>query len=466
MGKPLIFGVFQFLRPGGIIAATWRHPSDTSAHYLEIDHWTSLARRFEEAGLDFLFFADSYSYPVLDDGIIPEAVSHAIHFPEADPIVIVSAVAAATSTLGLVVTSSTTVEQPQAIARRYATLDVLTQGRIGWNIVTGAGQGASARLFGQSLIPHDRRYEMADDHVELTVKLWEGSWEDGALRVDKAAGVYADPARVHEISHDGPYFSARGTLTVPPSPQRTPLLFQAGTSRSGREFAAKWAEVVFMSGGDPTYIRENIRDIRRRSEELGREPGSVRFVIAASFLVGPTDEDARRKREEVLKLSTIEDAAVEYAHFTGLDLAAMDLDAPLGGVSTEQGQSNVDRFTGVNDAPVPTVREILEEYRRNGAAGTTFVGSPSTVADEVERFVAETEADGFLIQPLFTPDTYEDFIELLLPELRRRGLAADQPEGTTLREHIFGTGHRELPDDHPGRSLLKPSPEPDGAEEV
>ena len=462
MSRPLVLGVFQRMGPGGVTGGSWRHPDDTSTGYLTLEHWTGLARQFEDAGLDFLFLADSYGYPTLHDRVIDLAVADAVNFPAADPVVLVSALAAATRQLGLVVTASTTVERPQALARRFATLDHLTRGRIGWNIVTGAAQASSARLFGEQMLPHDQRYDMAEDFVQLALRLWEGSWEDDALRQDKAAGVYADPAKVHEIEHDGPWFRASGLLTVPPSPQRTPLLFQAGTSGRGRDFAATYAESVFLAGGDPDHVAANIADIRRRAVAAGRAPDAITFLVGAMFVTAPTEAEAQAERRRMLELATLENAATAYAFFTGLDLLSMDLDGPLRG-STQQGQSSVDRFQGKNGAPVATVREVLDEYRRNGVNGTVFVGDPGSVADQTEAFVARTGADGFLVQPYVTPGTYDAFIDLLLPVLRERGLARPAPGPaavpTTLRARLSADGSDRLPATHVGaRSRVQAEP--------
>jgi FMN-dependent oxidoreductase (nitrilotriacetate monooxygenase family) len=449
---PLLLGIFQLLGPNGTIGASWRHPENTSTDFLTLSHWTKLARKLDAAGFDFLFFADGYGYPMLNGELLDSAVRDGINMPLADPLPLLPALAAVTERLAFVATASTTVERPQALARRFATLDHFTGGRVGWNIVTGASQASSAQLFGEAMIPHDERYERAEDYLELCLKLWEDSWDDGALRADKEAGVFADPSGVHQIVHEGPWYSAKGVLNVPPSPQRTPVLFQAGTSGRGKDYAARHAEAVFLAGGDPDHVAANIRDIRGRAEEFGRSPDSIRFLVGAMVVAGESRADAERKRAEMLALSTVEQAAAMYAFATGLDLLGMDQDAPLGGVRTEQGQSSVDRYAG---PARPTVREILEDYRRNGINGTVFVGDAIGVADAMEEFVARTGADGFLLQPHVTPGTYDDLIEIVLPELRTRGLVGPEPVGATLREHLFGEGHSRLPADHP-RSARTP----------
>jgi FMN-dependent oxidoreductase (nitrilotriacetate monooxygenase family) len=300
------------------------------------------------------------------------------------------------------------------------------------------------------LIPHDERYAIADDHVTLSLKLWEGSWEDDALRQDKAGGVYADSSKIHTIHHDGPYFRADGWLSVPPSPQRSPFLLQAGTSGAGKDFAARYAEGVFLAGGDPHHVAANIADIKRRAAGFGRGAGSIKFIVGAGFITAATEDEALAKRETMLSFATTESAAAFYALLTGIDLLAMDRDKPLGAAATEQGQSSVDRFAGLDGKPPATVGEILEDYRRNGVNGTVFVGDPEQVADQVEDFIARTDADGFAIQPYVTPGTYDDFIELLMPVLRKRGLVRERPEGTTLREHLLGQGNNLLAPEHPG----------------
>lgn len=447
--KPITLGVFQSLSPSNGIGASWRNESNTATDFLDLGHWTALARQLDQAGVDFLFFADSYGYPTLEDEVIPTAVQDAIALPLGDPITVLSAIAAVTENLGIVATASTTVEKAAAVARRYATLDHLTDGRIGWNIVTGAAQASAARLFGEELIPHDERYDRAEDHVTICLKLWQGSWADDAYVLDRTNGVYARPDRVRAIHHDGEYLSAHGILNLPPSPQRTPVLFQAGASGRGREFAAKYAEAVFLSGGNPSYVGGIVDDIRSRAVGYGRGADEVKILVGATIIVAPTDDEARLKLDTALSYATIEQAATIFAWTTGIDLLAMDLDRPLGDVGTELGQSNLDRFRGNGDGPAPTVREVLEEFRVNGLNGTVFIGSPTTIADKMEEFLTETDADGFLVQPLLTPGTYDDLIELLMPELRARGLLPDKPGGTTLRERLFSDGDAQISPTHP-----------------
>ncbi len=432
----------------GLMGA-WQMDGNTSTDFLDLGHWITMARRCEAAGVDFLFFADDYGYPVLHDQIPPVALAKAVQFPRADPMMIIPALAAATSTLGLVVTVSTMIEKPPMVARKFATLDHFTRGRIGWNIVTGAGQNASSRLFGESMVAHDKRYEIAENHVDLSLHLWEGCWDDDGLVVDRQAGVYADPAKVREIEHAGPYFSAKGVLTVPPSPQRTPTLFQAGASSKGRDLAAKYAEAVFLAA-EPAAVAEQVADIRARARTFGRSPDAIKFLVAGTFRVAATAAEAEQRRQRQIALGTLQEAAAAYAFFTGLDLMSMDLDRPLATTETETGRTNVERFSGANGAPAPTVREILEEFRRNHVMGAPFLGDAAQVVEQGEEVLALTGADGFLVQPDWAGG-FDSFIDLVMPELRRRGLLKTiDRTGLTLREQFFGAGQTRLPREHPG----------------
>lgn len=444
MTKPWTIGMFGTMALSG----AWRMAGNKSLDFLDIDHWLEQARRCDEAGADFLFLADSYGYTVIDDQVPPGAISGGLSLPQADCFSIMSALAAVTRRIGLVATVSTSVEKPQMVTRKFATLDHLSRGRIGWNIVTGAGQNGTARLFGEPLVPHDLRYKMADDHVDLSLKLWEGCWEDDAVIADQEGGVYADPAKVHEIFHEGPYYSAAGLLSVPPSPQRSPVLFQAGASSKGRDLAARYAEGVFLAA-EPDMMAEQIADIRARAVAFGRAPDAIRFLIAGTFRVAPTEAEARECRERQVSLVTLEQAAISYAFFTGLDLRAMPLDEPLQTTKTETGRTNVERFTGRGEAPAPTVRQILEEFRRNSVMGQPFIGDPAQVVDQASAVLERTQADGFLVQPDWS-GTWNSFNDLVMPELRRRGLAKPIMPPGTLREQLFGAGHRHLPADHPG----------------
>ncbi|MEV1064611.1 NtaA/DmoA family FMN-dependent monooxygenase [Streptomyces sp. NPDC050263] len=471
--KPLNFGVIQGLSMAGLVTGIWAHPDNTSGEFLTLDYWTKLGRKLEEGGIDFLFLADQFAYPLKNGTMAARAVEDAVAFPMGDPLVALSAIAAATSRLGLVATMSTMTEPPAHIARRLSTLDSLSGGRIGWNIVTGANQESTTRLFGTAIRPHAERYAIADDFLELTLKLWEGSWEDDAVIYDKVNRIYADPAKVHEIKHEGPYFSCEGALPVPPSPQRTPLLFQAGTSSAGRRFAAKYAEAVFIPGSHPEKAIADIAAIRTLAqEEFGRDADAIKFVCGALFITGDTTEEAVRRRTEMAGYSTLESAKLEWSYHTGMELSDADMDKPIPGsrqTTEDSSKSLVEKYeSGKSVERQPqTIGEMLEHLRVHGTTGLGFVGTPEQIADEVEEFVDRTGVDGFLIEPFTTPGTYDDFVDRIMPVLRERGLAKTAYEGSTLREHLFGAGRATLPEGHVGASFrhgaVALAPKPDDA---
>jgi len=446
MSEPWKIGMFQC----AALMGGWKLPENTSPDFLDMDHWLTMARRCEEAGVDFIFFADDYGYPVVNDAIPSVAIRNGVAIPKADPTVILPAMAAVTERLGFVTTLSTTVEKPPMVARKMATLDHLTRGRIGWNIVTGAGQNASARLFGVPVTDHDLRYEIAADHVELSLRLWEGCWDDDAVVVDREAGIYADPSKVREIEHQGPHFSAKGILNVPPGPQRTPTLFQAGASAPGRDLAARYAEGVFLAAEVPALAAQ-VADIRRRAEAYGRDPQSIKFIVAGTFVVAETTAEAHALQERRRAAVSLEEAAASYAFFTGVDLSTMDPDKPLdaAAVQTQNGRTNIERFLGPD---APTVRQILEEFQRNNVMGEPLVGDAASVVDQAEEVLATTGADGFAVQPDHTGG-FDTFFDLVMPELRSRGHVRTDVPAMTLRERLSGTDDPHLAPTHPGAAF-------------
>lgn len=449
MTKKLAIGMFQ----SGRARRTWMIPGrEDEPNFTDLEYWIDLARRCEAAGADFLFLADSYGYPTLHNTVVPTAIERDVQFSTVDSQMLMSALAAATSTLGLVTTVSTTVEKPPIVTRQYRTLDHFSKGRMGWNIVTGSAQAGSALLFGEPLMPHDDRYVRADDHVQLSLKFWEGCWDDDALVKDGATGTWADPTKVHEIEHDGPHFSTKGVLVTPPSPQVTPVLFQAGASTSGRELAARYAEAIFLAA-ESNALTVQIADIRRRAEENGRGADAVKCLIAGTFRVADTMEEAIARHEAQIAGISLEVAATTYAYFTGIDLLSLDLDKPIpeSAANTDNGRTNVERFLGPD---APTVREILEEFRANGVMGKPFIGTVEQAVDQAIALIEQTDADGFLVQP--DPDGSHDmFFEEVMPELRRRGVVKEELPGSTLREHLFGEGRVRLPENHPGAAFRR-----------
>lgn len=465
--KQMHLGVFEVAGPqvGGTLS--WPHPRSDSLRFHELEHWIHIAQVLDRAGFDFLFFADGYGFPSIDGDLPDLAVRGGINFPALDPALIIPTLAHLTERLGFVVTSSTGLDHPVQTARRFATLDHLTGGRIGWNIVTGASQNTVAELFGHSeMTGHDARYDQADEYVDLALTLWEGCWEDDALIGDKAGGVFADPAKLHRISYEGTHFRSSGYFTVDPSPQRTPVLFQAGTSARGRAYAARNAECVFVQGTTVEQTRANVADIRARAAENGRDPQGIRVMVGVTVTVAATHEAAVALRREFDELQTDEVVAVLYAGNTGIDLLSLDPTLPLSqlqdgaGPAGQMGQSNIDRFLGTDGRPAPTVREILDQLKGRGTRGFQVVGSATEVADQLEQLMDDTDLDGFLLEPIFDPADLEDFATLVVPELRRRGRMPAAPGTGTLREQLTGTDDPHLAGAHPGARFRVTPPLP------
>lgn len=450
--KPLILGLFQTVTPNGTSGNSWRHPDNTTVNYRSLTYWTSLAQRAEAAKLDFIFLADSFGYPSLN-GVVPHAAIEDADLSRSDPLVLVSALASATERIGLVLTSATTYDLPYSNARRFATLDHFSNGRVGWNIVTGSSADTASALFGLDLTKHSDRYAVADDYVDLSLTLWEGAWQDGAVKADKEARVYADASMVHPVEYVGPYFSCHGMFTVEPTPQRTPVLFQAGTSERGKEFAARNAECVFLQGTTAPAVAANVKDIRDRAEAAGRDRDSIKILVGVTLLTDPDPDQARLKAAELAEYSSDVAGAVRFAFNTGINLLDLDPDSTLEGMTSEVGQSNIDRYQATQDHPAATVREILAEFRTRGLRGLILAGTPDEVVEQMTDYVAETGIDGFMIESHLSPGTHDDIFEHLLPRLRERGLFREEYEEETLRERLFGLGQRHLRDDHRGASF-------------
>lgn len=429
----------------------WRHPDNRAHHYTDLTYWTELAALLERGGFDALFIADVLGvYDVYRDSVAP-ALGDAAQVPLGDPIIPISAMAQVTETLGFGVTVALTYEQPYALARRFSTLDHHTKGRVGWNVVTSYLNSAATNLGLDRQIAHDDRYEIAEEFMDVAYKLWEGSWEDGAVVRDRESGVFTDAHRVHPIEHDGEHFRVPGIHLSEPSPQRTPAIFQAGASPRGREFAAKHGEAIFINGLRPEITRAITDDIRDRAEKLGRPRDSVKILTLATVIVAETDEKAHAKYDEYRQYVSLEGALALYGGWSGLDLSQFDPDVPLEYVDTDSARSALSIFTKADPERRWTPRDIAH-YVGIGGIGPVIVGSPATVADELDRWVEVGGVDGFNLAYVITPGTFEDFVEHAVPELRRRGRIAEAPVGGTLRGRLRGDGSPIVPDWHPAHA--------------
>jgi long-chain alkane monooxygenase len=358
------------------------------------------------------------------------------------------AMALVTKHLGFGLTASISFEHPYTFARRLSTLDHLTKGRAGWNIVTSyLDSGAkNIGLVGQSA--HDDRYEVADEYMEVCYKLWEGSWEDDAVLRDRTRRIFTDPAKVHPIGHEGRYFKVPGVHLSEPSPQRTPVIYQAGASTRGRRFAGEHAECVFIATPSKAVLRQAVAAIRESVAAAGRDPRSVLIFNLQTVIVDETDAKAKAKYEDYKQYISLDGALALGSGWMGIDFGRYAPDEPLRHIETNAVQSSVEAFSNADPSKVWTIRE-LAEWIGIGGLGPLFVGGPQTTADLIEEWVEDTDVDGFNLAYAVTHETFSDIVEHLVPELQKRGRYKRDYAPGTLREKLFGAGAR-LPHNHPG----------------
>lgn len=444
MKKQILLNAFNMNSVGHINHGLWAHPRDTSVDYKKIGYWTSLARTLERGLFDGIFIADIIGVYDVYRRSADLTLRESIQLPVNDPLMLVSAMAAVTEKLGFGLTVNANAEPPYTFARRISTLDHLTDGRIGWNIVTGYLDSAARAVGQDGLMAHDTRYDRAEDYLEVLYKLWEGSWDDGAVVADKAARVYADPARVRSIRHEGPFYRLEGYHLSEPSVQRTPVLYQAGTSGRGRQFAARHAECVFITATDKQAARTTSRTLREEAVAAGRRPQDIKIFVGISVIPGRTDAEAREKRQEYLRYASPEAGLAHFSASTGIDFSRYDLDDPI-----EYGTSNaIQSATELAQKKRWTKRNLLDELALGGRY-PLLSGTPSTIADELESWLDEGEIDGFNLARTVTPECYEDFVELVIPVLQERGRYKTSYGDRSLRNRLFGAGDR-LPEGHPG----------------
>lgn len=447
MTRQLRFNAFAVNRPVHQSPGLWRHPHDKSRNYQSLDYWCDLARILERGLFESLFLADGIGVNENFGGSAEAALRTGSQVPTNDPILLIPAMAQATCHLGFAVTSTASFEHPYLLARRYSTLDQLTGGRVGWNIVTGASNSAARGMGRHAVAPRTTRYEIADEFLELTYKLWEGCWEDDAVLWDTSTGQFADPDKVHRVVHHGTHFDMEGIHLVTPSPQRTPVLFQAGASTPGRAFAARHAECVFLSGMTVTQVATAVRDIRSRAAGFGRDPRDLKFFPKATVITAPTDAEANEKFTAYQQYISIEGALLLFSGTTGIDLSSYGPDEPIRYEERDDGVSSALAQFTTDSTTVWTPRRIAK-FMGIGGYGPTFIGSPATVADEMLRWANGADIDGFNLAYAVMPETYTDFVDLVVPELQARGAYKTAYAPGTLREKLFGW--RVLPDSHPG----------------
>jgi FMN-dependent oxidoreductase (nitrilotriacetate monooxygenase family) len=435
----------------------WRHPQDRSAEYNSLRYWVDVAKILERGLFDGIFIADVLGVYDVYGGNLDAALRNSTQIPVNDPALVVSAMALVTEHLGFGVTSTLSFEPPYPFARRMSSLDHYTGGRVGWNIVTGYLNSAAKGVHGGNQSSHDTRYEIGDEYLDLLYKLWEGSWEPGAAVRDRESGIFTHPEKVHKVRHDGKYYQADAVHLCEPSPQRTPVLYQAGASTRGRAFAAQHAEVTFIAAPTKRVLKPRVADVRRLAREFGRDPSDVLVFQLLTVIVDRTDAKAQAKYEDYKRYISRDGSLALMSGWTGIDFAKYDPDEPIKYIKNDAIQSATEALTSADPDRVWTVRE-LAEFGGIGGMGPVIVGSAERVADELQAWVEETDVDGFNLAYAVTPGTFEDVADLLVPELVKRGAYKSQYAKGTLREKLFGRGPLlEAP--HPAagyRHWLKP----------
>ncbi|MDR2099501.1 MAG: LLM class flavin-dependent oxidoreductase [Campylobacteraceae bacterium] len=444
MGKKFFFNAFEMNCAGHQAPGLWAHPRDRSWQYKDLEYWTDLAKTLEKGYFAAIFIADVIGYYDVYNNDARAAIKSGAQIPVNDPLQIAGPVAQATKHVGIGITSSTSFEHPYTFARRIATADHYTKGRVGWNIVTSYLESGAKNIGYNGLDRHDDRYEVAEEYLEVIYKLLEGSWEDGAVVRDREKRIFADPNKVHEIGHKGKYFEVPGIGLTEPSPQRTPVLFQAGTSKAGRKFASKHAELVFVATPGKKVVKEYVADIRRQAAENGRDPEKLLVLALITIIVDETDEKAKAKHEEYKKYVSYDGALSLISGWSGINLGAYKPDETLKKEDTNAAVSVIEDLTNGEKDWTPN---DLAEWVGIGGMGPLFVGSAKTVADQLQEWVEYTDVDGFNIAYAVSHETFEDVIKYLVPELQKRGVYPTSYNDGTLREKIFG--HRYLPENHP-----------------
>lgn len=444
MSKLFYFNAFDMNCVGHQSPGLWAHPRDRSWQYKDLDYWVDLAQTLEKGCFTSLFIADVIGYYDVYQGSARAAIRHGVQIPVNDPLQIAGPVARATEHIGIGITASTSFEHPYTFARRIATADHYTRGRVAWNIVTSYLESGAKNVGDAGLNAHDGRYAVAEEYLEVVYKLLEGSWEDGAVVRDRARQMFVDPDKVHEIGHHGRYFDVPGYGLTEPSPQRTPLLFQAGSSQAGRRFAAQHAECVFVSTPSQRVVQRYVADIRRLAEQAGRRPDQIKAFALVTIIVDETDAKAEAKLRDYQQYIAYDGALALAGGWSGVDLSKYRPDEPIRHETTNAVISMLEHLTNGEQDWTP---EQLAQWVGIGGMGPVFVGGPHKVADALQAFVAATDVDGFNLAYAVAHETWEDVVQHLVPELQRRGVYPRAYLDGTLREQLFGT--RLLPDNHP-----------------
>ncbi|EPU6031428.1 LLM class flavin-dependent oxidoreductase, partial [Acinetobacter baumannii] len=446
--KKISFNAFEMNCIAHQSPGLWRHPQDRSVEYKDLEYWTDLAQILERGFFDGIFIADVLGIYDVYHQSAEHALTGAVQVPVNDPLQIVPAMAAVTKHLGFGVTTSISFEHPYPFARRISTLDHLTKGRVGWNIVTSYLESGSKNLGLKTQVNHDNRYDIADEYLEVLYKLWEGSWEEGSVLRDRENGIFADHKKVHPIQHEGKYFTVPGIHICEPSPQRTPVLYQAGASSRGQKFASQNAECVFIAAPSKIATKKVVQGIRQKLVQEGRDPYSVKIYALLSIVTDETDAKAQAKFKEYQSYGSYDGALTLLSGWSGVDFSQYQPTDKVEYIQTNAIQSLLDSYVNADPERVWTIEEIAN-WNSLGGNGPVLVGSAETVSDALQQWVEDTDVDGFNLAYILAHQTFADVVEFIVPELQKRGVYQTSYAQGTLRGKLFGAGPY-LPENHRG----------------
>ncbi len=434
MKRQMHLAGFQIAGPVTHSHAAWRHPA-SDANFLDLGYYQNIARILERGKFDFMFFADVLATPRRYGNDIRDPIRRGTQGAVGlDPTMVVAALISATEKLGLAVTKSTTYFTPYDIARSFGTLDHLSRGRMGWNVVTSLNQAEGQNFGYDDMLDHAQRYERAEEFLEVAFELW-GSWQEAALVEDREAGIFADPDCVHEINHVGEYFKVRGPLNVSRSPQQRPVIIQAGSSARGKDYAARWAEAVFEIEPSPENRRAYYADVKARVANFGRDPDGVKIFPAVVPFIGETEALAREKQAYHNELADPISGLITMSMHTDHDFSQYSLDSPVADISAPGSKGLLEVVKYLSKKDDLTLRDVGKLYAQ-GITLPQLVGTASQVADMLEHSLVTEEADGFMISAAYSPRAFEEFVDFVVPVLQRRGLFRKEYSGNTLREHL------------------------------
>lgn len=430
MGESRQLRLGAFMRPVSIHTGAWRYPGAFSDANFNFAHIKRFAQTLERGRFDAFFMADHVA--VLNMPM--DALMRSATVTSFEPMTLLPALAAVTEHLGLIATGSTTYDEPYHVARRFASLDHISGGRAGWNVVTTSNPDASLNFGREEHLEHAQRYRRAREFYDVVTGLWD-SWADDAFIRDVENGIYFDPDKLHVLDHKGPHFSVRGPLNIGRPVQGWPVIVQAGASDAGRQLAAETAEAVFTSQSSIEAGQAFYADVKGRMEKVGRSPDNMKIMPGCLVVVGDTVEEAREKRALLDSLVHEESAIASLSISLGHDASGFDPDGPLPEIpESNASKSGRERAIALAERENLTVRQLAQ--RLGGYSGLAMVGTPQTIADEMEEWLTSKATDGFTIMFPFLPGGLDDFVDRVVPELQRRGLFRREYEGATLRENL------------------------------